>query len=77
MLSEHVWSSALKAKTEIRLECTKIICSLSSHIRLEIAEYQANIIAKNLFSQCNTEGRQYMVMQEICDHRKDRRAIPI
>ena len=41
------------------------------------AEYQANIIAENLFSQSDSEGRQFMVMKEICDHRKDGRAIPI
>jgi hypothetical protein len=34
------------------------------------AEYQANIIAENLFSQSDSEGRQHMVMKEICDHRK-------
>jgi hypothetical protein len=41
------------------------------------AEYQANIIAESLFSQSDSEGRQYMVMKEISDHKKDGRAIPI
>ena len=40
-------------------------------------EYYANIIAENLFSQVPTEGRQYVLMKEICDHRKDETAIPI
>jgi hypothetical protein len=34
------------------------------------AEYQANIIAENLFSQSDSEGRQHMAMKEISDHRK-------
>jgi hypothetical protein len=41
------------------------------------AEYQANVIAENLFSQSDSEGRQYMVMNEISDHKKDGRAIQI
>ena len=41
------------------------------------AEYQANIIAENLFSQSDSEGGQFMVMKEICDHQKDGRAISI
>jgi hypothetical protein len=41
------------------------------------AEYQANIIAETLFSQSDSEGKQYMIMKEICDHKKDGRAIPI
>jgi hypothetical protein len=32
------------------------------------AEYQANIIAENLFSQSDSEGRQFMIMEEISDH---------
>jgi hypothetical protein len=41
------------------------------------AEYQANIIAENLFSQADSEGKQYMILKEICDHKKDGRAIQI
>ena len=41
------------------------------------AEYQANIIAENLFSQSDSEGRQHVVMKEISDHKKDGRAIPM
>jgi hypothetical protein len=39
------------------------------------AEYTANIIAENLFSQVDSEGKQYMILGEICDHKKDGRAI--
>jgi hypothetical protein len=43
------------------------------------AEYQANIIAENLFSQSDSECRQNVVMKEISHHKKDiyGRAIPI
>ena len=41
------------------------------------AEYTANIIAENLFSQVDSEGRQYVLLNEIVDHRKDFSAIPV
>ena len=34
-------------------------------------EITYNIIAENLFSQCNSEGRQYQLIIEISDHRSD------
>ena len=40
-------------------------------------EYYANVIAENLFAQVDSEGRQYVLMKEISDHRKDETAIPI
>ena len=41
------------------------------------AKYQANIIAENLFSQSDSEGRHFMdVMKEICDHKKDGEPFP-
>ena len=41
------------------------------------AEYRANVIAENLFSQVDAEGRQYLLLKEIVDHRSDASAIPI
>ena len=41
------------------------------------AEYGANIIAENLFSQVDSEGNQYLLLKEIVSHRKDSSAIPI
>jgi hypothetical protein len=38
-------------------------------------EFHANVIAENLFSQVDSEGRQYILMKEISDHRKDDTAI--
>ena len=40
-------------------------------------EYHANIIAKNLYAQVDTEGCQYLMLQEISDHKKDEMVIPI
>ena len=40
-------------------------------------EYYANVIAENLFSQVDSEGRQYLLMKEISDHRHDDTAISI
>ena len=39
--------------------------------------YFANIIAENLFNQCDSEGRELLSFKEICDHRKNHRAISI
>lgn len=38
-------------------------------------EFAANIIAENLYSQCDTEGHQYMIFRGIVDHTKDNSAI--
>lgn len=38
-------------------------------------KYAANVIAENLYSQVDSEGRQYAVMNEIVDHRSDATAI--
>ena len=40
-------------------------------------EYYANTIAENLFSQVDSEGRQYLLMKEISDHRHDDTALSI
>ena len=39
--------------------------------------YHANVIAENIFAQCDDEGRRQAVLSEITDHKKDRRAIHI
>ena len=39
--------------------------------------YFANIITENLYSQCDSEGRELLSFKEICDHRKNKRAISI
>jgi hypothetical protein len=41
-------------------------------------KYQANIIAENMFAQqVDDEGNQYLLLQEITNHKKDNSAIPI
>jgi hypothetical protein len=39
--------------------------------------YTANVIAENLYAQCDSEGRQFLVLDEIIDHAKDNTAIAI
>jgi hypothetical protein len=39
--------------------------------------YTANIIAENLYSQCDSEGRSFLVLNEIVDHAKDHSAVPM
>ena len=41
-----------------------------------VRKLQANIIAENLLSQVDSEGREFTIMDEISDHRKDTTAIP-
>ena len=42
-----------------------------------VHRYHANVIADNIYSQCDDEGRRHAVLQEIIDHKKDRTAIEI
>jgi hypothetical protein len=37
--------------------------------------YSANLIAENMYSQVDSDGRQYMLMSEIVDHSSDGRAV--
>jgi hypothetical protein len=37
--------------------------------------YSANLIAENMYSQIDTEGNKYLLLSEIIDHAKDRRAM--
>jgi hypothetical protein len=37
----------------------------------EVAEYSVNIIAENMYTQCDAEGNQYLLLNEIIDWRKD------
>ena len=39
--------------------------------------YFANMIAENLYSQVDSEGKELLAFKEICDHRKNARAISI
>ena len=39
------------------------------------AEYAANVIAENLYAQCDSEGKQYVLLNEITDHKSDASAI--
>ena len=39
------------------------------------AEYTANIIAENMYAQCNTDGEQYLLLEGICDHKKNGHAV--
>jgi hypothetical protein len=39
--------------------------------------YTANMIAENLYSQVDTQGRQYQVMDEITDHRTNGHAVSV
>ena len=40
-------------------------------------KYQANVIAENMYAQVDDEGNQYLLLQEITDHKSDNSAIPI
>jgi hypothetical protein len=42
-----------------------------------IKRYSANIIAENLYSQCDDKGHSFVLLAEIIDHKKDASAISI
>jgi hypothetical protein len=37
----------------------------------QVVEYSANIIAENMYTQCDTEQNQYLLLDEIIDWQKD------
>ena len=39
------------------------------------AEYTANVIAENMYAQCNPDGEQFLLMESIRDHKKDGHAV--
>ena len=41
-----------------------------------VSEYTANIIAENIYSQVDQEGRSFAILSKICGHKHDRTAIP-
>ena len=41
----------------------------------EVAEYSANIIAENMYAQCDPEGNQHLLMEAIVDHKSDGNAV--
>jgi hypothetical protein len=40
-------------------------------------KYQANVIAENMYAQVDDEGNEFILLDEITDHRSDASAIPI
>ena len=41
----------------------------------EVNEYSANVIAENMWSQCDDEGNQFLLLDSIVDFRKDGHAV--
>ena len=39
------------------------------------AEYTANMIAENMYAQCNPDGQQFLILDDIVDHRKTDEAL--
>ena len=39
------------------------------------AEFSANVIAENMYAQCDTEGNQHLLLDEIVDHKKSEHAV--
>ena len=39
------------------------------------AEYSANVIAENMYAQCDFDGNQYLLMDSITDHKADGHAV--
>ena len=41
-----------------------------------VLEYAANIIAENIYSQVDDEGKQQVLIEDIVDHKSDATAVP-
>jgi hypothetical protein len=47
------------------------LASTPLSLMMEQMEYAANVIAENIYAQVHAEGRRYMPMDSIVDHRRD------
>ena len=43
----------------------------------EVLEYSANVIAKNMFAQCDMEGNQFAMLSSLVYHKKDGNAVEV
>jgi len=43
----------------------------------EAAAYAANVIAENMYAQCDAEGNQYLLMESIVDYKSDGHAVKV
>jgi hypothetical protein len=41
----------------------------------EISEFAANVIAENMYAQCDPDGNQYIIMDSIVDHKTSDKAV--
>ena len=41
----------------------------------DVAEYAANVIAENMYAQCDAEGNQHLLLEAISDHKTDNHAV--
>jgi hypothetical protein len=41
------------------------------------AEYSANVLAENMYAQCDTEGNQFLLMEAVLDHRATEAAVAL
>jgi hypothetical protein len=41
------------------------------------AEYAANLIAENMYAQCDAEGNQYLLMESLVDYKSDGHAVKV
>ena len=42
----------------------------------EIAPNAANLIAENMITQCDPDGNQFLLLESITDHKKDKSTVP-
>lgn len=43
----------------------------------EVSEYSANVIAENMYAQCDMEGNQFAMLSSLVDHKKDKHAVEV
>jgi hypothetical protein len=41
------------------------------------AEYSANVLAENMYAQCDADGNQFLLMEAVTDHRKTKHAVEL
>ena len=69
---DHVGHKVGKSNKNAILDTREYVVEFSDGTE---AEYSANVIAENMYAQCDFDGNQYLLLEAIVDHKTDGHAV--
>ena len=72
--TQHIDSRLVEKHDNSRLDTRRYNVRMPNS---EIREHTANLVAENLFAQCDEDGNYRILFDQIIDHKHDETAIPI